>query len=338
MRLYIDESNLISFFAAKGAERYEDCLRMMKRQLDVFFYFGKERLKEDKNLAVLVQGAFASGAGATRKCFIDTSAEEFPDRPLKGNCCSSFNNEQLSSVYLLSDDAGDKIGCLKLRGNIIIGTKGEELDTLSQLFYDDYQYEYKLPISQMKGKGWAILKRFSRPCSDILIIDNYILSDQTLYDSNFYPLIRSLVSRGNGSVINIVIVTKKENHNRVGNYNFVPDWNDIRARVKAEVKQETGARDTNVTFLFLPNDIKEHDRTIITNYLRINSGDSYNYLNSRLDIITKSQCMDINSRAFAKNHTLADEAVRAIQTKLDETRRRNPCNIIGDGKSHLLSF
>lgn len=338
MRLYIDKSNLFSFLSSKGKEGFEDCLRMIKNQLDVYFYFEKECLNQDRELLVLFQGAFASGIGASKKCFYTINSRDYPKRPLKGNCCNSFDSEQLSAIYLLADNEEDKIDFLQKRGNIVLGKKGEELNKLSQLIYDDYQYSMEFPISEMEDIGWSALDKYILPCTDILLIDNYILSDKTKYDHNFYPLIRTLVKCGVGKIVNIVVVTKKKNHNRENNTDFEPDWYEIKEKIKAEVKKEIDAKDTNVTFVFLPKDIDEHDRTIITNYLRIYSGDSYNYLDKNKKIITKSQCIHINSRTYNNTHKYACKAIEKIQKNINEAKTRNNDLILGDKKSSILFF
>lgn len=339
MRLYIDKNNLISLLLSRDIDGYEDCLRMVKRQLDVYFFFSKKNLDKDMDQDLItMMSTFTTGVGNSKAVFMDTAAFEYPERPMKGNSSSSFTPEQLSSVYLLSDNPEDKLDFIKERGNILIGGINDEINTLKKLIFDDYQYACKIKESDFESKGWNALKEFAMPCTDILLIDNYILSDESLYDYNIYPLLRMISRCGSGKQINIVIVTKKRNHNRALKYDFEPDWKNIKSKIKFEIKKECGSKSVNVTFVLLPKDIDEHDRTIITNYVRMHSGDSYNYLNSSGTYISKSHHLLIDSLAHADNQELANEVIKIVQSKTNEAKNRNPDLIIGDKVCSFIHF
>ena len=63
----------------------------------------------------------------------------------------------------------------------------------------------------------------------------------------------------------------------------------------------------NLQLVLAENEVKEHDRGIFTNYLRIKSGDSFNYFDSYGNVETKgtditfASMTEPNERAAAKN-------------------------------------
>ena len=333
MRLYIDKSNLISLLSSRDIDGYEDCIRMVKKQLDVYFYFSKKDLDKDKDQDLItMMSAFTTGTGNSKTVFMDTAASEYPQRPVKGNFCSSFTPEQLSSIYLLSEFPDDKLDFVKERGNVLVGGLKNEINTLRRLMFDDYQYTCKIRESDLKSRGWDALQDYAMPCTDILMIDRYILSVDTL-KYNIYPLLRIISNCGNNKKINIVIVAKKFYDNNE------PNWDEIRKTLKSEIKQECGSKSgVNVTFVLLPQNISEHDRTIITNYVRIHSGDSFVYFNSQGKYITKSHHLQLDSLAQAFNQELANEVIKIVQQKTNEANRKNPDLIIGDKVCSFIQF
>ena len=171
MNLYIDKENVFSLIRSmrKDPQRYEDCVRLMRRNLNVKFNFSPDGLSPVERELFDVFFEDLNYAG-TDKTFLETA---FPQRPLKANCYNQFSTEHLRSVYLLDDP---KVGVVIDKGCLLIGGVGDELEVLSRLFFDDYQYNERIDIEQVGG-NWNFLSKHALPTSDILIVDQYILCE-----------------------------------------------------------------------------------------------------------------------------------------------------------------
>lgn len=250
------------------------------------------------------------------------------------NCYIYFDRRQLSSVYLISDE---KTVQLKEKGCLLIGNVGEEIQTLCRLFFNqqDYLFEEKNRIKDLSS--WDFFNDKILPCTEIILIDQYILCDDNLYDFNIFPLLKLLARNGKNLKLNIIIVTLKENYNKETKTRFSPNWENVKQRIKSEIEIITEVK-PNVTFVLSPTDISEHDRTIFTNYKRIYSGDSFNYFDSSHKVITSGKEIELSSMANQKNHNLAIKLIDDIQSMINVILKRNADSIIGDKKSNFLTF
>jgi hypothetical protein len=77
---------------------------------------------------------------------------------------------------------------------------------------------------------------------------------------------------------------------------------------------------------------KEHDRTVITNYLRI-TGNTFNYWNERKQKINKGKEITIKSLAKKEIYDNALKAYEDVQTIINESPE-----IAGDKISNFLQF
>ena len=82
----------------------------------------------------------------------------------------------------------------------------------------------------------------------------------------------------------------------------------------------------------------EHDRTIITNYKRIYSGDTFSFFNKQGDRITKGKEIGYSSFGNAENHKLGREVFNDLQKQIDSLKANNPDYIIGDKECNYLTF
>lgn len=320
MDVYIDKDNLLSLLHSSKNEMYEDCVKLMKRQLNIIFNFPKEEIKNDDIIRSWIL-RLTEGVGNTTK--IRFLSESFPPRPLKDDCYNSFEEKELSSVYLLNDEKCDLV---KKKGCILISDKGGEINTLTKLFFrqNDYLFEKKVAIDDENFKGWIYFRNLMLPLSDIIMVDNYIFEDEYLYDFNLYPLVKLLVTEVKVK-LNIVFVSKPSPK---------VEWSEIKEHLKNEIKQITGFF-PNITFI---QSSEEHDRTILTNYHRIISGDSFNYFDSKGRKITKGREIYFLSLANRENYQLANRLSNDLQTLVDKLKTLNSSYIIGDRVSNLIKF
>lgn len=329
MEVYIDKANLESFISFGSHKMFTDCSRMLKNKFKLKFNFNKEEIKGHADILKWIT-TMTDGV----KEGVLFSDELFPSRPLKSNMHIGFNQNQLSAVYMLDDE---KVDLVKNKGCFLIASVGEEINVLSHLIIkdSDYSFDKKIRLSDMGN--WSVFNDHISPCSDIIIIDKYILCDETIYEHNIYSLINTLISPIGESKINIAIVTSGSHYTPQTKTTFTPNWIAIKTKIKSNVKNKTKI-DPNVTFVLSPNDIAEHDRTIFTNYRRIYSGDTFNYFDCEGRIISKGKEVHLCSMADIDNYNLGMELISDVQKLVISIKGRNPDLIIGDEKSNYLKF
>lgn len=323
MELYIDKENLQSFISNSKDPLYADCTKTIQRQLDITFNFSKEELKTDE-LLLKWFSVLTEGVNDTKKEFNDV---KFPDRPLMATSCNSFNLNQLSAIYLIKDDDVSK---LKDKGAILIGDLGEEIDVLKQLFLcqNDYIFDRELRIGSAEFSKWEHLEPFITPLTEIIVIDPYILKnseiENTTIDENLIKWLNILCGKAKNKV-NISIVYSPANVS----YSL----EEVKKKIIKKLSKTLGDnKKPNLTFI---STFKEHDRSIITNYLRI-SGNTFNYWNERGQQITKGKEVTIKSLARKEYHLNMLEAIKDVQSIIDSSS--NSEAITGDKKSNFLNF
>ena len=326
MDLYIDKQNLISLIGSRSDEMYEDCIKLLRKQLDIKFNFSKEDLRADETLMMWFRKNFTQGVEGSKIGFGDP----FPEKPLKSNTTKTFNSHQLSSVYLLEDEDVYKI---KNTGSIMIGEVGEEIATLHKLFFlqGDYLFDKTWKIGADSFKKWTDLEAFSLPLTDLVIVDPYVLNSIDDCNINLIPYLASLVS-STRSRINIIIYTNKKD---------CLNYEDVEPLIKKEVKRVTGVK-PNFTLVTYSEQRGvpsrgEHDRTILMNYKRIKSGDTFNYFEPDGSIKTKGRELHYLSLARRENYSLAQELIKDLQAHIDFFKS-NKTNIEGDQESNFINF
>lgn len=131
-------------------------------------------------------------------------------------------------------------------------------------------------------KSWDDFGLFLLPFTDVIICDAFILSDVSLIKSNLLELWKRLDSF-NPVKYNLLIVTNEGN----------PKMDIKKEFDKLNEYRIDNNLKANLSLVFSSYIDKEHDRNIFMNYIRVKSGDSFNYFNSALKIITKGTEIDI---------------------------------------------
>jgi hypothetical protein len=326
MDLFIDKDNIDSIIGNRNHFLYSDCLKTMQKQLNVYFNFKKEVLLQNESLMAWFK-FFTSGVGKNNKFVFNETI--FPDRPLKSNSYNAFDKEQLSAIYLINDE---RIQILKDKGAILIGAPGEEFDVFNHvfLFQEDYKFEKKFKIGGEEFSKWKDLENFTISLTDILFIDSFILSNETILDINFIPYLKVIASKARCK-LNLVLYV---------NHDYVSiSYQELSAKIRQAVESVTGVK-PNFTLVKIRDQrgissFAEHDRTIFTNYIRIYSGDTFNYFKSNGQKLTKGREIHYSSLADTANHKLALELIYDIQNNLD---RLSADVAEGDKKSNFLNF
>lgn len=334
MRVYIDLDNLVSLLRNFGHPLFDDSLRMLKSQCELIFNFPKSMLATNDELRVMLLHLTDGFKNSYRPVFRD---EPKPERPIKSNFHTYLKcKEDLTAVYLLDDD---KVQAAKAKGNLLIGGFGEEISTLSRLFYEDYQFTR--PFTPAKDMPtWNVLKPMVLPCSDIIIVDPFLFSAEELLDFNLHALLGVLAPKISDTKINVVIFTAPSYpvKQSSGKTKWVsPEWITIRKNIIKSLK----SRNVSVKVTIVASrKINEHDRSIFTNYTNSHSGDSFNYYDSKNRLITKGRHYTVHSHGSRDNLSKGYSLIEDMQTVIDNIIKDggDDKSIFGDRKSNFLKF
>ncbi|WP_397445938.1 hypothetical protein [Polaribacter sp. R77954] len=324
MDIYIDKANLISFIKSKSHELFDDCNKLLKKQLNVYFNFPKNELKENQLLLQWIT-TLSQGIGDHNEIKFDYKE---PSRPLKSNSSIGFCATKLTSAYLLEDEETDKF---KASGCVLVGNVGEEIEIFNKLFLNqnDYNFEKKWRINGDDFKTWKDLENYSFPLTDVLIIDPFILknkdTDTDTIDLNLVEYLK-IICKDSFTKANIIVVTNPANSDY--------EYQEIKQKIINALTTVLGKRPKFTLILTR----REHDRCILTNYKRIYSGDTFNFWNAKRQKITKGREISYSSLAKRENHNLAIELIKDVQSTIDFLKENNPEYIFGDKASNFLNF
>ena len=367
MDIYIDKENLKSFIRAQSNpeynDYYDDCCRLLKRQLHICYNFEKSETKNDEILEKYFTTA-SQGKGWSED--VDKYLEEnkppfpsrpivlskFPPRPIESNGSIMLNNiHQHSNVFLIyaKDDEMASLLQLQGKGTSLVGQLGQEIDTLKQLFCgSDYDFHKLYNIQDSKSfPNWEQISKdnLNLQLTDIIIMDRYIGSQEDILQFNLIELIGVLTRRVK-ETINVVLFCNRYYKNEKG-IEIEPKWNEIKGKIKKFLFEKTGNK-CNVTIVFFPSPERNeknkqkdpnHDRIIFTNYMLYKSGDSFCYYNSKGVNISSGISLDVYSLAQKENYDFAISFLEYAQKIYDKVKQKNnPELIIGDKKSNYINF
>jgi len=329
MYLYIDRENIIALAQSHKNALYNDCIKAIKKQLNVFFNFSKKELKTDDTLMNWFR-LLTEGIDTTNNfTFLDEYI--FPSRPIKENCISEFTANKLCAIYLLNDE---NINSLKVTGAVLVGSPGEEIQVFNRLFLlqNDYDFHKDIAIGGPELTSWNDLAKYAMPITDIVFIDSFILVDASLIPSNLIPYLELLCSNAR-TAVNIILYVDFECIN--------VDLTTLKNQIKASIELITGHKPTFTLIRYRSrrgvDHLGEHDRTIFTNYVRIKSGDTYNYFLSDGSKYTTGRELTYNSLAKKESHNLAKKLIQDLQANIDFLKT-NGESITGDKVSNFLNF
>src|SRR5690606_34355942 len=102
--------------------------------------------------------------------------EKFPIRNLASDSHNGFSNDELLSAYFINDE---KLCDLSINDELLIADIGEEMTLFKTLFLntDDYIFDRSFLIGS-EFTGWNNLVTFQSPYVDLIVVDNFILSER----------------------------------------------------------------------------------------------------------------------------------------------------------------
>lgn len=316
MKVYFDKENYISFLkASTESDIARDTLRMIKNQLSIHLNFDLNGLNEEE---FILHEEFEEGVSAE---FVLTKGNDAINRPLKKD---SFPEN--IGVYLLNEDTTS----IKRLHTVLIGSLNEEVDILSKLIINkDYSFHKEKRIGKDITPDHP-LNIEDLPFSTLVVIDRYMFKGPELggnlglFEFNLDKILKKVYQDKMGVsklifVYQVNVGVTKENKN----YDEGPDLEKLAKKIKNITNKHCPSPE--IIFVGVPaGSIEdEHDRFIISNYLRIKSGDTYVYFDSKGDIESKSLTVDAYSMAYRAYRETTNTLVDKINSICNETIKKH---------------
>ncbi len=232
----------------------------------------------------------------------------------KPHKCKLPNGTKAETVFLINETEPDTKEKYTKENGYLFG------------FTDNYTEKVRLLITDCTSTipfynsinlpSWSALTKHLLTCTDVVLIDPFILLDKSLINSNIIEIIK-VFSKVSTVKINFTIVTHGIQSKEI--YDILHS-----ELVKQSISVELSIISTNTKF---------HDRTIITNYQRLRSGDSFNYFLSNGQLATKGTELDIIPNT-SESHW---EIIETLFNKIREIVGKNQ-NQTGEFKKNKLLF
>ena len=315
MTVYFDLENFKSLMLKYGgSQRGADVLRFVKNQLNVHLNFMIKNLPDD--VADLLS-EFMDGVSPEFR--LTHSTNFIQKRPV---AVESLNDK--NGIYLLDDE---NIESVRNTHTVFIGCPGEEVSVLEQLIIDknDYGFHSQRAIGSHDFDDWNKIEPYCFPFSTLVIVDRYMFKGSAttgnlgLFDYNLGKILSKFFEHKKSLARIIVIYQIELSRNPAFPHpDPGPDFMYLKNKFKTAVnKLSKGCPVPEMFFVAVPKGTiaDEHDRHIISNYIRFKSGDSLVYFSSAGTKLTMSEDFDIYSlanRKYRENTAIFLDAVRKI--------------------------
>ncbi|NEW85301.1 MAG: hypothetical protein GZ094_23465 [Mariniphaga sp.] len=179
-------------------------------------------------------------------------------------------------------------------------------------------------------KSWAKLSDYLLPFTDVVISDNFLLSRTDLVEWNLKAILIKL-DKTTQVKYNLTIIsfegTKYKLDGKKEYDNLISFKQDNRLKFELSF------------ILSREREIKEHDRGIFMNYLWIDSGDSFNYFDSRNNVVTSGTKISFNSLTSPDNFNSSKAALENLTAIINNIKQKFPdTNTFGILKNRLLDI
>jgi hypothetical protein len=165
--------------------------------------------------------------------------------------------------------------------------------------------------------NWESLSPFILPFTDVIICDKFI-HQKDYRDKNLLEIIK-LLDKHASKPYNLLIITNKDNIH----------LDEFESYLKEKIAENKLKANLGIVL-----SRKEHDRCIIMNYMRIDSGDSFNYFNSAGTINTNGTELKLFPHCYPKNFNDTRIRLDAIQNIVKNERDDSRGNIT----NHLFEY
>jgi hypothetical protein len=168
--------------------------------------------------------------------------------------------------------------------------------------------------------GWGFLKKTGLPINAAIISDRYFLKDRGRFKQNLLALLINLIPSSLENVdFHLSIITSSEH---------VDSPSIVFKEINTFLRKEIIAK-VDFTLFDLPERECPHDRDLVTNYFRLNSGNSFDYYdrNGNFRHNTKLEYFALNSES-KNTHALK---LQEFKNVMDNAR------YIGTGNNRLVN-
>jgi len=209
-------------------------------------------------------------------------------------------------------------------------------------FKDDYMQIWKdlalleqpevLPVrknAKIKFHSWDQLSNYVLPFTDLIIVDNYMF-DETIWEHN---LIRIIEEFSYKTPIKFNLMLLSFSHS-----DSLFKIKDIHIKITKLLIDRKIQCDLSIALA--DQWIKEHDRGIFSNYLRVKSGDSFNFFDKNGKYITKGTDIDFHTLSKSDKINASDAAlinIRDIIEKINNSLQKEK-RFIENSKNRLLTI
>jgi len=309
MTVYFDLENFKSLMLKYDAsQKGADVLRFIKKQLNVHMNFMIKNLPED------VEDLLSEFMDGVSPDFRLTHSTNFVQRrPVSVDSLIDKNG-----IYLLDDE---NIEMVRNTNTVFIGRPGEEINVLERLILDkdDYGFHSQKVIGSVDFDDWNKIEPYCFPFSTLIIVDRYIFKGSAttgnlgLFDFNLGKILSKFFEHKK-SLARIIVIYQIE----LISGSTGPDFTYLKTKFERAIKKlNNGCPIPEMFFISVPKGKidDEHDRHIISNYIRFKSGDSLVYFSSAGIKLTMSKDFDIYSMAnrnYQKNTKLLLDDIRKI--------------------------
>lgn len=329
MKVYFDKANILSFLesSAIDSKKYEACNSMLRNHFEIHLNMLIDDFSSEPLLMDWLKTLMDDGVDVPQ-C-INSIDDSFPAADsLKGR--ASFEDELkkiedgFSTVFCLDSS---EAGILSDFGNFLITDVGGELETLYSLRFEDDD-PYTLELNARKDFNnpqlWNPIENLSLPCSDIIIIDSYILCNDLLYEKNIRKLISALASKVFASNLNIVIFSLEKpyyaNTKMAHKANFEPDWNLIRKNIQNDLSSVGISASVSFVCPATTPDFGEHPRTILTNYRSYNPDATLNFYDCNGKYSSTGRYVYAKSLAKTSHLITSKEVIESLQELINDIK------------------
>lgn len=330
MTAYIDYPNFCSYLASMNKQDFKQCNDVLLNSFDLCFSFNlKEMAKAKKE----IKRNFELWAKtATKNRNKHTTEWEHPYALSHEEGKSSFENKK--ALYMVSNpDVNDIAKTI----NLIVAKEGEELDAIRELQIEGQFIPTKLfSISTMED--WSVIGRNTTPATDIIIVDSYLFAQNEIdYEINAFSLIKQLCNKMGGKEVNLIIFSRSQYYDKPTDTYYRIPFSSISRKLHEYIAAQSGVS-AHITLVELTGNEK-HDRTIVTNYRLVTSGDSFKYFKDgkNVSLCTHGDWMTISSLHDNDNYVNSVNFIQSLQGIVNDASKRLT-GIIGEKISNFLHF
>lgn len=220
---------------------------------------------------------------------------------------NKFRIKNPHSVYFIDEPSFQSKKDLRDKNGLLIGFKEDYLERWLELGI--VNKDKVVPVRKSKSStfnSWSDLDTYLLPFTDMVFVDNYIF-DFRVIENNLIEIIKRFNNQ-NPVSFNLLFFSF------IGKEGYQLNIDLLEAKLSSFFSSNNIACDLSI--VLAPFWLKEHDRNIFTNYLRINSQDSFNYFHKDGEVRTKGTEIKFESMAEPENFKAAKLVLNSIKSKI----------------------